>query len=234
MPEHRIGTRDEWLAASRELIAREKEHMRAGDELARARRDLPWVPVEKEYEFETNDGRKTLAELFDGRSQLIVYHFMLGPDETVGCVGCSFLSDAFDGAIPHVNARDVSVVVVSRAPLETLNAYKERMGWEFEWVSAGDGDFSYDFGASSTDERPATEVPYGFEPTDERYADGPVLSAFALEDGAIYHTYSTFARGLEVLDVPYVLLDRAPKGRQEDENGGSWWRRHDEYEGVTV
>jgi predicted dithiol-disulfide oxidoreductase (DUF899 family) len=235
MPEHRIGTREEWLTASRELIAREKAHMREGDELARARRDLPWVPVEKEYEFDTNDGRKTLAELFDGRSQLIVYHFMLGPDDTVGCTGCSFLCDNLDGAIPHVNANDLSVVVVSRGPLEKLNAYRERMGWEFDWVSSEGSDFNFDFGVSSTEEQPATGT-YNFEEITTPFGEGPGLSAFALEDGVVYHAYSSYARGLEVLDMQYSLLDRAPKGRQEDDlpHPGAWWRRHDEYEGARA
>ena len=235
MTEHRTGTREEWLEASRELVAREKEHMRQGDELAGQRRELPWVPIEKDYEFETNEGAKTLAELFDGRSQLIVYHFMFGPDDTVGCVGCSFLSDNLDGAIPHVNANDLTVVVVSRGPLEKLNAYKQRMGWEFEWVSSEGSDFNFDFGVSSTEEQLATGT-YNFEEVTKPFGEGPGLSAFVLEDGVVYHAYSSYARGLEALDMQYHLLDRAPKGRQEDDlpHPGAWWRRHDEYEQVTA
>ena len=235
MTEQTVGTREEWLEASRELVAREKAHMREGDAIAAARRELPWVRLEKEYEFQTNEGTKTLAELFDGRSQLLVYHFMLGPDDTVGCVGCSFLCDNLDGAIPHVNANDLSVVVVSRGPLEKLNAYKERMGWEFEWVSSEGSDFNFDFGVSSTEERPATGT-YNFEPTSTPFGEAPGLSAFALEDGVVYHTYSSYARGLEALDIQYRLLDRAPKGRQEDDlpHPGAWWRRRDEYEGAAA
>jgi predicted dithiol-disulfide oxidoreductase (DUF899 family) len=217
--QHRIGTEAEWRAASDELLAREKEHMRMGDELARGRRELPWVPVEKDYVFQTADGERTLAELFDGRSQLLVYHFMFGPDDTDGCVGCSFLSDHLDGAIPHVHARDITVKVVSRGPLERLQAYRERMGWKFDWVSSEGSDFNFDFGVSS-----------------ER-GESPKLTAFALEDGVVYKTYESIDRGLEVFDGAYHLIDRAPKGRQEDEYEyfpGEWWKRHDEYEGVTV
>jgi predicted dithiol-disulfide oxidoreductase (DUF899 family) len=234
MTEHRVGTREEWLEASRELVAREKEHMRQGDDLARQRRDLPWVRIDKDYEFETNEGPRTLAELFGGRSQLIVYHFMFGPDDTVGCTGCSFLCDNLDGAIPHVNANDLSVVVVSRGPLEKLNAYRERMGWEFDWVSSEGSDFNFDFGVSSTEEQPATGT-YNFEETTTPFGEGPGLSAFVLEDGVVYHAYSSYARGLEALDMQYSLLDRAPKGRQEDDlpHPGAWWRRHDEYEVAT-
>jgi predicted dithiol-disulfide oxidoreductase (DUF899 family) len=231
MTEHRVGTREEWLEASRELVAREKEHMRQGDELARARRELPWVRIDKEYEFDTESGRKTLAELFDGRSQLIVYHFMFGPDDTTGCVGCSFVSDHLDGAIPHVNARDITLTCVSRGPLEKLLAYKRRMGWNVPWVSSAPSDFNFDFGVSSTEEKLATGT-YAFEEIDSPFGEGPALSAFVLEDGVVHHTYSSYSRGLEALDGAYVLIDRSAKGRQEEglDQPGSWWRRHDEYE----
>jgi predicted dithiol-disulfide oxidoreductase (DUF899 family) len=217
MPEHVVGTREEHREARTALLEREKEMTRLGDELARQRQELPWVALDKEYAFETHEGTKTLAELFDGRSQLLVYHFMFGPEDTDGCVGCSFLADHLDGGMAHVNAKDVTVVVASRGPLERLDAYKERMGWQFPWVSSLGSDFNFDFDVSS-----------------ER-GESPGLSAFALEDRVVYHTYSLYDRGLEVFDGAYHLLDRAPKGRDEDEtlpHPGMWWRRHDEYEGT--
>lgn len=210
-----IGTREEFEAARGELERREKEHTRRGDELARQRRELPWVPVEREHEFDTPDGRKTLRELFDGRSQLLVHHFMYEPEWDEGCVGCSFLSDHLDGAVPHVNARDITVTCVSRAPLEKLTAYRERLGWRFPWVTSVGPEFGTDLGVTTPD---------------EPHSDQPGLSAFVLEDGVVHHTYSAYARGLEALDGAYHLIDRAPKGRQEDGEAGSWWRRNDEYE----
>jgi predicted dithiol-disulfide oxidoreductase (DUF899 family) len=218
MPQHTVGTREEWQAARAELLEREKELTRLGDELARRRQELPWVPVDKAYVFETDAGTRTLAELFDGRSQLLVYHFMFGPDWTEGCVGCSFLADHLDGAIVHVNQRDVTVLCASRAPIERLQAYKRRMGWKFDWVSSLGSDFNFDFGVSSED------------------GESPGLSAFALEGGIVYHTYSSYDRGLEALDGAYHLLDRAPKGRHEDglPSPGAWWRRHDEYAGTAA
>jgi predicted dithiol-disulfide oxidoreductase (DUF899 family) len=218
MPQHTVGTREEWQAARAELLEREKELTRLGDELARRRQELPWVPVDKAYVFETDAGTRTLAELFDGRSQLLVYHFMFGPDWTEGCVGCSFLADHLDGAIVHVNQRDVTVLCASRAPIERLQAYKRRMGWKFDWVSSLGSDFNFDFGVSSED------------------GESPGLSAFALEGGIVYHTYSSYDRGLEALDGAYHLLDRAPKGRDEDglPSPGAWWRRHDEYAGTAA
>lgn len=215
MTTHTVGTREQWVAARRELLEAEKDLTRRSDELARRRQALPWVPVEKEYVFETNDGPKTLAQLFDGRSQLLVYHFMWGPQDTEGCVGCSFLADHLDGGIPHVNQRDVTVLCASRGPLVALDAYRRRMGWKFDWVSSLGSDFNFDFEVSS------------------EAGESPGLSAFVLEDGVVHHTYSTHARGLEVFDGAYHLLDRAPKGRDEDESlphPGMWWRRHDEYE----
>jgi predicted dithiol-disulfide oxidoreductase (DUF899 family) len=218
MPQHTVGTREEWQAARAELLEREKQLTRLGDELARERRRLPWVPVDKAYVFETDAGTRTLAELFDGRSQLLVYHFMFGPDWTAGCVGCSFVADHVDGAIVHVNARDVTMVFASRAPFERLQAYKRRMGWSFDWVSTLGSDFNFDFGVSSD------------------AGENAGLSAFALEDGVVYHTYSTYDRGLEILDGAYHLLDRAPKGRDEDDlpHPAAWWRRHDEYVGAPA
>ena len=217
MTQHRVGTQEEFEAAHRELMRSEKEHMRMGDEIARRRRELPWVPVETEYEFDTPDGRRTLAELFAGRSQLLVYHFMFPPEWTEGCVGCSFLADHIDGAIPHVNARDVTLTCVSRAPLEKLTAYRERMGWKFPWASAAGPEFNIAFGATTPE---------------EPHRDGTALTAFALEGGVVYRTYATSNRGLEVFDGAYHWIDRAPKGRQEEglENPSHWWRRHDSYD----
>jgi predicted dithiol-disulfide oxidoreductase (DUF899 family) len=242
MTKHKVGTHEEWLAARNALLEREKELTRRNDELARQRRELPWVPVEKEYSFETEDGTKTLAELFDGRSQLVVYNFMFGPRYAAGCPVCSSAADTFDGAVAHLRARDVTFLCVSRAPLERLQAYKRRMGWSFPWVSSEASDFNFDFGASHTEEelRPFLEgdvgptvtglaADCGTDPAGY-IAEGPVLSAFALEDGLVHHTYSTGARGLEVLLGFYGLLDRAPKGRDEGDPPEMWLRRHDEYE----
>ena len=237
----RVGTREEWLAARNALLEREKELTRRGDELARERRELPWVPVEKEYSFETDDGTKTLAELFHGRSQLLVYHFMFGPEYTAGCPTCSAGADTFDGAVPHLNARDVTFLCVSRAPLEKLQAYKQRMGWSFPWASSLGTDFNFDFDVSHTEEQLAQFLQGDAPPviaglaaacgTDPAgyLAEGPGLSAFALADGVVYHTYSTYARGLEVMLGFYPLLDRVPKGRDEGDSTEFWIRRHDEY-----
>jgi predicted dithiol-disulfide oxidoreductase (DUF899 family) len=247
----RTGTRDEWLAARLELLAAEKEHTRRGDELARQRQELPWVRVDKEYTFGTDDGPASLPELFRGRSQLLVYHFMLGPDYKAGCPSCSAIADGFDGFAVHLAHHDVLLTAVSRAPLANIQAYKRRMGWSFPWASSHDSDFNYDFGVSFTEEQQqsgATE--YNFRSEDMRPRldpEGPVaqfsetvgtdvatfleeapgMSAFALEDGVVYHTYSAFARGLDGLWGMYQWLDRAPKGRNES---GVWWRRNDEYE----
>jgi predicted dithiol-disulfide oxidoreductase (DUF899 family) len=242
MTKRKIGTREEWLAARNELLEREKELTRRNDELARQRRELPWVQVEKHYSFETEDGTKTLAELFDGRSQLIVYHFMFGPAYTAGCPVCSSAADTFDGAVSHLRARDATFLCISHAPLEKLQAYKRRMGWSFPWASSHGSDFSFDFGASHTEEelKPFLEgdVPpvvaelasaCGTDPPGY-LAEGPVLSAFALEDGVVYQTYSTGARGLEFMMGFYGFLDRAPKGRDEGDPPEMWIRRHDEYE----
>jgi predicted dithiol-disulfide oxidoreductase (DUF899 family) len=246
MTEHRIGSREEWQAAREELLRREKEHTRMGDELARQRRELPWVPVEKEYRFETDEGTRTLAELFDGRSQLLIYHFMFGPTYEAGCPTCSSSADAVNGVLPHLHARDVTMLYVSRAPLEKLQAYKRRMGWVFPWVSSADSDFNFDFGVSYTDEQvrehmgpilegeaaPILRQMAAATGTDVAgyVSEGPGMSAFALADGAVHHTYSTHARGLEFLMGYYPILDRAPKGRDEDDASEFWIRRHDEYD----
>jgi predicted dithiol-disulfide oxidoreductase (DUF899 family) len=234
MPAHQIGTPEEWLAARKELLVAEKEHMRAGDELARRRRELPWVPIEKEYVFETEDGRKTLAELFAGRSQLLVYHFMFGYGDQVdeqnpGCRGCSLVADHFDGSLPHLNGHDVTLVAESIAPLDELRKYKQRMGWRFPWVSSLDSDFKYDFGAAFTEEQQQTGADYNFRHTDNPGKQAPGLSAFALVDGAVHHTYSTYDRGVEQLMGTYRYLDLAPLGRNE-QRPADWWRRHDEYD----
>jgi predicted dithiol-disulfide oxidoreductase (DUF899 family) len=237
MTEHRTGTRQEWLAARRDLLDAEKEQMRQGDELARRRQELPWVPIEKEYVFEADDGKKTLAELFDGRSQLLVYHFMFGYGDRVdtqnpGCVGCSFAADHFDGSVPHLNGHDVTLVAESIAPLEELHPYKERLGWRFPWVSSLGSDFKYDFGAAFTEEQQRSGAEYNFRHTDDPRQQAPGMSAFALVDGVVHHTYSTYARGVEQLMGTYRMLDMAPFGRNE-EAPADWWHRNDEYEEVT-
>jgi predicted dithiol-disulfide oxidoreductase (DUF899 family) len=243
MADHKIGTREEHQAAREELLEREKELTRANDELTKRRRELPWVPIEKDYSFDADGGAKTLAELFDGRSQLLVYHFMFGPEYTAGCPVCSSGADTFDGAVAHLNARDVTFLCISRAPLEKLQAYKERMGWSFPWVSSAGSDFNFDFGASHTEAELAPflegDVPppvaqmavaCGTGPA-EYMAEGPGLSAFVLSDGVVHHTYSTSARGLEIMLGFYPLLDRVPKGRDEEGSTEFWIRRHDEYGG---
>jgi predicted dithiol-disulfide oxidoreductase (DUF899 family) len=225
---------DAWLTKRRELLVLEKELTRRGDELARLRRELPWVPVEKGYLFDTDDGRKTLAELFDGRSQLLIYHFMFGPDWDAGCPSCSFAADEFDGGIVHLNQRDVTMICVSRTPLEKLQAYKARMGWRFEWVSSYGSDFNYDFGVSFTEEQQAGGAEYNFAWVEHPDDELPGLSAFALRDGSVFHTYSTYGRGLDIIDNAYQLLDRTPLGRNEDITGDDWVRRRDEYPQSSV
>ncbi len=245
------GTREEWLAARRELLDAEKEHTRRGDQLGRMRRELPWVRVDKEYEFDTDDGKASLADLFRGRSQLLVYHFMLGPEYKAGCPSCSAIADGFDGFAVHLMHHDVMFTAVSRAPLGNIQAYKQRMGWTFPWASAYGSDFNYDFGVSITeDQQRAGLVEYNFSEVDQRprldpagpvaefaktvgtdvatfLREAPGVSAFASEDGIVYHTYSSYARGLDALWGMYQWLDRAPLGRNES---GVWWRRHDEYD----
>jgi predicted dithiol-disulfide oxidoreductase (DUF899 family) len=234
MIEQRTGTRDEWLAARRELLDAEKAHMRQGDELARRRQELPWVAIEKEYVFATDNGKKTLAELFDGRSQLLVYHFMFGfglrvDEQNPGCTGCSFVADHFDGIVPHLNGHDATLVAESIAPLEDLRPYKERMGWTFPWVSSLGGDVKYDFGAAFTEDQQRNGAEYNFRHVDQPVPQREGMSVFAIKDGVVYHTYSTYDRGVEQLIGTYHMLDLAPLGRNE-EGHASWWYRHDEYE----
>jgi predicted dithiol-disulfide oxidoreductase (DUF899 family) len=241
MTEHKIGSREEWQAAREELLQREKEHTRMGDELARQRRELPWVPIEKEYRFETEEGTRTLGELFEGRTQLLVYHFMFGPEYTAGCPSCSAIADGFDGSVVHLENHDVAFTAVSRAPLEKLQAYKRRMGWSFPWASSYGSDFNYDFGVAYTEEQQRSGVvEYNFRAMDVRPSveagqqspiaeiaaglgtdvatytrEAPGMSAFAFEDGVVYRTYSAYARGLDGLWGMYQWLDRAPRGRNE-------------------
>jgi predicted dithiol-disulfide oxidoreductase (DUF899 family) len=258
MTGHPTGTRKEWLAARLDLLEAEKELTRKSDELARRRQELPWVRIDKEYRFDTDEGKASLADLFRGRSQLLVYHFMFGPDYTAGCPACSAIADGFNGSVVHLANHDVTLAAVSRAPLAKLQAYKRRMGWSFPWASSFGSDFNLDFNAQITEkqqregtveynyrrEAPAPEPLAGKTARD--WEEGPVaqvaamsgtdlatytrerpgMSAFALEDGAVYHTYSTYARGLDGLWGMYPWLDRAPKGRNET---GVWWRRNDEY-----
>jgi predicted dithiol-disulfide oxidoreductase (DUF899 family) len=230
MTAHRVGTREEWLAARVELLADEKELTRRSDAIARRRQELPWVPVEREYTFATVDGMRTLPDLFAGRSQLLVYHFMFGPADVAGCPGCSFTVDSLDGDVVHLNHHDVAFVAVSRAPLERLHAYRRRMGWSFPWVSSVD-DFNVDFAVFTDEERHSGS---GFNFGTGRHADMNVrttelhgLSAFVLSDGVVHHTYSCYDRGTDVLSGTWQLLDRTPKGRGESPEG--WPHRHDEY-----
>ena len=252
MTKHITGTRKEWLAARLELLEAEKELTRRSDELARRRQELPWVRIDKKYRFETDEGSASLADLFRGRSQLLVYHFMFGPDYTAGCPSCSAIADGFDRSVVHLANHDVTLAAVSRAPLAKLQGYKRRMGWTFPWASSLGGDFNFDFYVSITEEQQREgSVEYNYQPSRPRldvkpeaggkenphaamtgtdvatYArERPGMSTFALEDGIVYHTYSTYARGLDGLWGMYQWLDRAPKGRNET---GPWWRRHDEY-----
>jgi predicted dithiol-disulfide oxidoreductase (DUF899 family) len=251
MTKHMTGTRTEWLAARLDLLEAEKELTRRSDELARRRQELPWVRIDKEYRFETDRGSASLADLFQGRSQLLVYHFMFGPDYTAGCPSCSAIADGFDGFVVHLANHDVTLAAVSRAPLAKLQAYKRRMGWTFPWASSLGGGFNVDFNVRFTEEQQRVggiEYNYRREAAWQSGGDeGPVaemaamtgtdvagytrerpgMSAFAVEDGSVYHTYSTYARGLDGLWGMYQWLDRAPRGRNET---GFWWRRHDEYD----
>ena len=252
MTKHKTGTREEWLAARLELLAAEKELTRRSDELAGRRQELPWVRVDKEYRFDTDEGNASLADLFRGRSQLLIYHFMFGPDYKAGCPSCSAIADGFNGSVIHLANHDVMLWAVSRAPLEKLQAYKRRMGWTFPWASSLGSDFNFDFNVQFTEEQQregGIEYNYRREAAWQvRSDEGPVaeiaamtgtdvgtytrerpgMSAFVLEDGIVYHTYSTYARGLDGLWGMYQWLDRAPKGRNEMD---IWWRRHDEYKG---
>jgi predicted dithiol-disulfide oxidoreductase (DUF899 family) len=259
MTDHKTGTREEWLAARLELLKAEKELTHRGDELAQRRRELPWVRIDKKYRFETDEGSASLVDLFRGRSQLLVYHFMFGPDYTAGCMTCSTIADGFNGFVVHLANHDVTLSAVSRAPLAKLQAYKRRMGWTFPWASSYGSDFNDDYSVHFTEKQQregAIEYNYQREPplevregsgfvthmsgdpvADNAFVTGtdvatytrerPGMSAFVLEDGVVYHTYSAYARGLDALWGMYPWLDRAPKGRNE--SGGVWWRRHDEY-----
>jgi len=253
MTDHKIGTHEEWLAARLELLDAEKALTRRGDELAQRRQELPWVRIDKEYRFETDEGPASLPDLFRGRSQLLVYHFMFGPDYKAGCPSCSAIADGFNGSVVHLANHDVTLCAVSRAPLPKLQAYKRRMGWSFPWASSFESDFNYDFHVAHTKEEwQSGAVDYNFRSVDFRLPEGqespfiteltasvgtdwptyrregPGVSAFALEDGVVYHTYSAYERGIDVLWGMYQWLDRAPLGRNET---GFWWRRHDEYDG---
>jgi len=231
MPNHKVASREEWLEARKALLAHEKEETRLRDRNAAERLALPWVKVDKAYAFDTPSGRKTLAELFDGRSQLVVYHFMLPPEWEAGCPGCSFLADHLDGTLPHLNHHDVTLIAVARAPLDKIAAYKARMGWNFPWASSFESDFNYDFGVSFTAQTIAAGATYNFEPVGEDAGESPGMSAFYKDEaGQVFHTYSSYGRGGEELIGTYMVLDRAPLGRNESGNMGDWIRRHDEYE----
>jgi predicted dithiol-disulfide oxidoreductase (DUF899 family) len=242
MTEHRIGTQEEWQAERDELLKQEKELTRRGDELAGKRRELPWVPVETEYRFETEHGTKTLADLFDGRSQLLVYHFMFGPPWEAGCPVCSSITDTLDPQVAHLKARDTTLLLASRAPLEKLIAYRRRMGWRIDWVSSGGSDFNRDLGFLYTEAELMPFLQGEIPPTVEQnarmcgtdaggyVAEGPGLSVYALSEGNVYRTYVTTARGLELAMAYYGLLDRTPNGRDESAVEPLWIRRHDEYE----
>jgi predicted dithiol-disulfide oxidoreductase (DUF899 family) len=243
MAEHRTATLEEWQAERDELLAEEKEHTRHADELAEKRRALPWVPVEKDYELDTADGSRSLTDLFDGRSQLLVYHFMFGPDYETACPTCSSMADGMNGVLPHLHARDLTLLLVSRAPIEKLQAYRERMGWSIPWASSANSDFNFDFGGSFHEE----DVRQGMPPEDQlppiaahnaKSTGADLVSyisemfgatAFRLEDGVIYKTYATTGRGVEFLMPYYWILDRTPKGRDEGPDFQTWIRRHDEY-----
>jgi predicted dithiol-disulfide oxidoreductase (DUF899 family) len=235
--QHTIVSQDEWLAARKALLIKEKEFSKARDALSAARRALPWVKVEKNYVFDGPAGKETLADLFGGKSQLIVYHFMLGPGWVQGCPSCSFLADHFDGAVAHLAQRDVTLVVVSRAPLAEIEAYKKRMGWRFKWVSSYGTDFNRDYHVSFSKDEVAGEVEYNYAKGKFPSEEAPGLSAFIKDEtGSVFHTYSSYARGLDILLGTYNFLDMAPKGRDEDALPWSmaWVRRHDEYEGAAV
>ena len=231
MPAHQIVSREQWLTARRELLAREKAHLRAHDELARQRRELPWVRVDKTYMFEGPNGRESLADLFAGRSQLIVYHFMFLPDWNAGCPHCSHWADNFNGVIVHLNQRDVSMIAISRAPYEKLAAYRKRMGWSFKWLSSFSNDFNRDFGVAFTPEEVAAKQAfYNFKMQDPFVGEREGVSVFFKDDSGVFRTYSTYARGIDMLNTDYNYLDLVPKGRDENGRGPFWVRRHDEYE----
>lgn len=258
-PSHKVASREAWLEARTKLLVAEKAHTRRSDELARMRQELPWVRIEKDYVFDTEEGEASLADLFRGNSQLLIYHFMYGPDYTAGCPSCSSIADGFNGVAVHLANHDVTLGAVSRAPLAKLQAFKKRMGWSFPWASSSRTDFNYDFQAGNSEEqRKSGKSTYNFQPRDiaqsaKAGVGNPVLtgiaattgtdwptyitelpgmSAFVLEDGVVYHTYSAYSRGLDGLWGMYQWLDRAPLGRNEEE-AGIWWRHHDKYESQT-
>ncbi len=228
---HATVSRDEWLAARKALLAREKEFTKARDELSAARRGLPWVKVDKTYVFDGADRRQSLAELFAGRAQLIVYHFMFAPDWNAGCPHCSHWADNFNAVIVHLNHRDVTMVAVSRAPYEKLAAYRKRMGWSFKWLSSFGNDFNRDFGVAFTPEEVADKKAfYNYVLQDPRAPEREGVSVFFKDGGDVFHTYSSYARGIDLLNTDYNYLDLTPKGRDENGRGPFWVRRHDEYE----
>jgi predicted dithiol-disulfide oxidoreductase (DUF899 family) len=231
MTHHNIVTHDAWIAARQQLLIKEKEFTKLRDELSQQRRELPWERVDKNYIFEGPNGRETLAQLFAGRNQLVVYHFMFGPDWQAGCPHCSFWADNFDGIIVHLNQRDTTMVVASRASPAKLAAYKKRMGWHFKWVSSGETDFNFDYQASFMDQAVAEKNAfYNFKRQDPEASDREGLSVFFKDaDGAVFHTYSTYARGIDIINTAYNILDMTPKGRDEGGRGPFWVRRHDEY-----
>jgi predicted dithiol-disulfide oxidoreductase (DUF899 family) len=234
MPNHKVGTPGEWRAARLDLLKAEKDLTRRSDEVARQRQQLPWVPIDKDYRFDAEDGEVTLADLFRGRSQLLVWHFMFGPDWQEGCPTCSSIADGFDGIRVHLEHNDVALAAVSRAPIDKVTAYKGRMGWSFPWVSSFRNEFNFDFGVSFTEESVATGAEYNFRRLEGPELDprmlpfeGHGLSAFALDRDVVHHTYSAFARGTDVLSGMWQWLDRAPLGRNEGDM--SWFHRHDDY-----
>jgi predicted dithiol-disulfide oxidoreductase (DUF899 family) len=248
MTDHEVVSRGEWAAAREELLAREKEHTRLGDELAQQRRELPWLKLEKEYVFDTDDGPRTLEALFDGRGQLLIYHFMFGPTYQAGCPTCSSMVDSIDGTLPHLHARDVTMLLVSQAPLERLQAYKRRMGWNMPWISSANTEFNVDLGYSRTAEETSewvTPIVEQLPPIAAHNADatgtdltgylseGFGFSAWVLDDGTVYQTYATTGRGVEFLMGYYGILDRTPTGRDEGNAFQVWIRRHDEYDTGT-
>ncbi len=242
MTAHKVVAHGEWLAARKKHLAKEKEFTRLRDQLSRERRELPWELVEKEYELEGERGRQTLADTFDGRSQLVIYHAMFspataGPDTTwtedAACFVCSFWLDNFNGVVTHLNHRDITMAAVSRAPYPAIAAYKARMGWTFPWLSSAMSDFNFDYHVSFTEEELAAgQVEYNYRPAHWQGTEAPGISVFLKDgDGSVYHTYSTYERGLDMLNVAYHYMDLAPKGRDEGGEGASWVRRRDEYPG---
>jgi predicted dithiol-disulfide oxidoreductase (DUF899 family) len=231
---HKVISREEWLDARRELLAKEKEFTRLRDQLSQARRELPWVKIEKDYLFEGPNGKETLSDLFEGRSQLIIYHFMYGPDWEEGCPSCSFWADNFNGTGIHLSHRDITLIAVSRAPLDQLEAYKNRMGWSFKWVSSLGSDFNYDYQVSFTpDQLEKGKMIYNYRPGGFSGEEAPGISIFYKnEQGEVFHTYSCYSRGLDMLNGAYHYMDLAPKGRDEDDlpYTMAWLRRHDQYE----